>query len=64
MKLTLKSEHLAALTDDDLAGVAGGVYTIVGLTCPLVACVTGTNTQTQLTCPGGCRLPSFSVDVC
>lgn len=51
--LTLKREALAALTADDLAGVAGAAPIPYSredqLTCPLVRCYDGT-----LTCPYQC----------
>lgn len=61
MKLTLKTEHLAALTDESLSDVVGGMYSAVGYTCPALRCVTGTNTNTMITCPTGCDLRTESV---
>jgi hypothetical protein len=37
--LTLRSETLAELTADELAGVAGAVQQLSGITCPAVDCV-------------------------
>lgn len=58
MRLTLRTEHLAALTSDDLADVVGGnQYSAAGLTCPLLRCADGT----RLTCATGCDVPPGSV---
>ena len=37
--LTLKRESLADLTDSELHDVAGGQYTVYGLSCPIGVCV-------------------------
>ena len=37
--LTLRRESLAELADSDLSGVAGGQYTVYGLSCPIGVCV-------------------------
>lgn len=37
--LTLKRESLSELGDTDLAGVAGGQYTVYGLSCAIGVCV-------------------------
>ena len=37
--LTLRRESLAELADSELGGVAGGQYTVYGLSCPIGVCV-------------------------
>ena len=37
--LTLKRESLTELADTELTGVAGGQYTVYGLSCPIGICV-------------------------
>ncbi len=37
--LTLRRESLAELADAELHGVAGGQYTVYGLSCPIGVCV-------------------------
>ena len=50
MKLTLKKETLAVLSDDELAGVAGGITTIL--------------IKTLQDCPGLETVPTFPLVYC
>ena len=54
--LVLRRETLTVLDDVQLSGVAGGVYTVVGLTCPLRQCLNDF-TADQGTCRTGIGCP-------
>ena len=50
--LTLRSETLAELADDDLTGVVGGRYSGRGLSCPILDCLNETT-------PPRCQYATF-----
>lgn len=52
--LVLKSEVLAALTDDELVGLVGGAEQVTGRSCPLIVCklsVLHPQCPSAFTCP-------------